>query len=36
MGLIAVVKPVMDDLIVEAGYWIDSNLYNEVLQQVGE
>ncbi|KYC41168.1 nucleic acid-binding protein [Scytonema hofmannii PCC 7110] len=36
MGLIAAVKPVMDRLIVEAGYWIDNNLYNEVLQQVGE
>ncbi|WP_207714443.1 hypothetical protein [Scytonema sp. UIC 10036] len=23
-------------LILEAGYWIDRNLYDEVLQQVGE
>lgn len=35
-GLITAVKPVMDDLILEGGYWIDNNLYDYVLQQVGE
>lgn len=36
LGLIPDVKSLMDDLINQAGYWIDKQLYNYVLQQVGE
>ena len=35
-GLLPTVKPVMDDLIAIAGYWIDQQLYSYVLQQVDE
>ena len=35
-GLISAVKPVMDDLISQAGFWVSGQLYDEVLQAVGE
>ena len=35
-GLISAVKPVMDDMISQAGFWISGQLYDEVLQAVGE
>lgn len=35
-GLISAVKPVMDDLISQAGFWVSCQLYDEVLQAVGE
>lgn len=35
-SLIVTVKPVMDDLITKAGFWINPKLYNDVLQLVGE
>ncbi len=34
--LIPKVKPVLDDLISKAGFWINLNLYNRVLQAAGE
>lgn len=35
-GLIAEVKPLLDALVNEAGFWIAEPLYNSVLQMVGE
>jgi hypothetical protein len=35
-GLIVGVKPIMDDLIRKAGFWISPQLYKHVLQVVGE
>ena len=35
-GLISAVKPIMDDLISQAGFWVSGQLYDEVLQAVGE
>jgi hypothetical protein len=35
-GLIAAVKPLMDDLIHQAGFWIAEPLYERVLQLVNE
>lgn len=35
-GLIIAVKPVLDDVIVKAGFWISNHLYTRVLQEVGE
>ena len=35
-GLIVAVKPVMDELISQAGFWVSGQLYDEVLQAVGE
>ena len=35
-GLIRTVKPVMDDLTAKAGLWISQELYDHVLQIVGE
>lgn len=35
-GLILTVKPLLDDLIVKAGFWVAQPLYNRVLQTVGE
>lgn len=35
-GLITAVKPLMDDLINQAGFWITESLYNSVLQTVNE
>ena len=35
-GLITAVKPLLDDLISKAGFWITKNLYNRVLQIAGE
>ncbi len=35
-GLITAVKPVLDDVIVKAGFWISNHLYTRALQEVGE
>ncbi len=35
-GLIPVVKPLLDNLIVQAGFWITEPLYNRILQVAGE
>lgn len=35
-GLISAVKPVLDELIETAGFWITEPLYNRVLQLAGE
>lgn len=35
-GLIPAVKPVMDELIGIAGFWVTEQLYNRVLQMVNE
>jgi len=29
-------KPILDDLMQQAGFWIDRNLYERVLKDVGE
>jgi len=34
--LIPVVKPVLDRLVVQAGFWVSPGLYARVLQEVGE
>ncbi len=35
-GLIPLVKPVMDRLISEAGFWVNESLYFQILQLAGE
>ncbi|MDB9307160.1 DUF3368 domain-containing protein [Aphanizomenon sp. CS-733/32] len=35
-GLVILVKPLMDDLINQAGFWIADSLYKSVLQAVNE
>jgi uncharacterized protein len=35
-GLLPVVKPVLDELIREAGFWVSATLYQEVLGQLQE
>ncbi len=35
-GHIAAVKPVLDDLIAKAGFWVDNRLYARVLQEAAE
>jgi len=35
-GLISAVKPVLDDLITIAEFWVSDRLYDRVLQAVGE
>jgi hypothetical protein len=35
-GIILAVKPLLDSLINEAGFWIASSLYERVLQEVSE
>jgi hypothetical protein len=35
-GLIATVKPILDDLIATAGFWVDNALYHRILQKVCE
>lgn len=35
-GLIPTVKPLLDAMIREAGFWINSSFYRQVLTQVGE
>lgn len=35
-GHIPAVKPVLDDLIAKAGFWVDNRLYTRVLQEAGE
>ena len=35
-GLISSIKPILEDLIAKAGFWVTENLYNRVLQTAGE
>ncbi|MGA1825192.1 MAG: DUF3368 domain-containing protein [bacterium] len=35
-GFIDTVKPILDQLITGAGFWIAKNLYNRVIQEVNE
>ncbi len=35
-GLISAIRPIMDDLIGKAGFWIGQELYQHILQVVGE
>jgi predicted nucleic acid-binding protein len=35
-GLIESVRPILDDLIEKARFWISQDLYREVLAQLGE
>ena len=35
-GIIVAVKPILDDLIAKAGFWIGGDLYQRVLQAVAE
>jgi uncharacterized protein len=35
-GLIAAIKPILDDLIARAGFWVDNALYHRILQTVNE
>ncbi len=35
-GLISSIKPILDKLILEAGFWVTENLYARVLQTAGE
>lgn len=35
-GLIGKVKPLLDALRYQAGFWVDDSLYNQVLRSVGE
>lgn len=35
-GLVLAIKPIVDDLIATAGFWISQKLYEQVLQSAGE
>ena len=35
-GLITAIKPIVDNLIIEAGFWIKNDLYDKFLQVAGE
>jgi predicted nucleic acid-binding protein len=35
-GLIPAVKPLLDDLVIRAGFWISQSLYSRVLRETGE
>ena len=35
-GYIGAVKPIIDDLMVKAGFWVGSRLYNRILREVKE
>lgn len=35
-GLVPVIKPVIDDLMTNVGFWISDDLYNHILRVVGE
>lgn len=35
-GLVPAVKPVLDDLIIRAGFWVSGHLYASVLNAAGE
>jgi predicted nucleic acid-binding protein len=35
-GLVRNVKPIVDDLIGKAGFWVGRNLYNRILREAGE
>jgi hypothetical protein len=35
-GFVDSIKPIMDDLIKKAGFWISPQLYDHILQTTGE
>jgi len=35
-GFIVAVKPILDDLITRAGFWVGRDLYDRVLVEAGE
>jgi uncharacterized protein len=35
-NVISLVKPILDNLVIEAGFWISNSLYNHVLKIAGE
>jgi uncharacterized protein len=35
-GLIGAVKPLLDDLIAIAGFWVGTPLYDQILRTAGE
>jgi hypothetical protein len=35
-GYVAAVKPILDDLMAQAGFWVSGYLYARVLREVGE
>jgi predicted nucleic acid-binding protein len=35
-GYVAAVKPILDDLMAQAGFWVSEHLYSQVLREVGE
>ena len=35
-GFIDAVKPVLDDMIDRASFWVSSHLYDTILREVGE
>jgi predicted nucleic acid-binding protein len=35
-GLVPAVKPILDDLLTKAGFWISRELYDRVMQTAGE
>ncbi len=36
LGIISTVKPILESLVQQAGFWIDQTLYERVLEDVGE
>lgn len=36
LGLVSTVKPILEALVQQAGFWIDQSLYGQVLKDVGE
>jgi predicted nucleic acid-binding protein len=35
-GYVAAVKPILDDLMAQAGFWVSEHLYSRVLREAGE
>ena len=35
-GFISSVKPIVDDLMIKAGFWISNDLYDLILEKAGE
>ncbi|MEM6432443.1 MAG: DUF3368 domain-containing protein [Cyanobacteria bacterium P01_D01_bin.115] len=36
LGLVSTIKPILEALVQQAGFWIDESLYAQVLEDVGE
>ena len=34
--VISLIKPILDNLVIEAGFWISDRLYSHVLKMAGE